>query len=260
MFQIIYSTGSALIQYSVPSLIVCSAYCQILWRLKHRPLATGNEERRRAAELKRRRSIKMLIIVAATYFVSWAPLNALNFIINVFDSSESPMFSQEDHFLCVYAVCHLAGMSSACLNPFLYGLMNENFQGEFKMMLECWCKVFSSIACRKTAPAPVVVNGVVGFENPDVVSPAVGDVKKQVNSHAPPPQPSKETHPLPPPQRSEGSDCPKPDVVVAATQQQQQQTTENKTTQLSLHGDIRISPKLVSKIQFNDKGRDAVFV
>ena len=257
MFQIIYSTGSALIQYSVPSLIVCSAYCQILWRLKHRPLATGNEERRRAAEQKRRRSIKMLIIVAATYFVSWAPLNALNFIINIFDSSESPMFSQEDHFLCVYAVCHLVGMSSACLNPFLYGFMNENFQGEFRKMLECWCKVFSSISCRKTAPAPVV-NDVVGFENPDVVSPAVGDVKKQVNSHAPP-KPSKETHPLPP-QRSEESDCPKPDVVVAATQQQQ--TTEDKTTQLSLHGDIQQTAnfKLVSKIQFNDKGRDAVFV
>jgi hypothetical protein len=33
--------------------------------------------------------------------------------------------------LCVYAVCHLAGMSSACFNPFLYAFMNENFRKEF---------------------------------------------------------------------------------------------------------------------------------
>ena len=228
---------------------MCSAYCQILWRLKHRPLATGNEERRRLAEQKRRRSIKMLIIVAATYFVSWAPLNALNFIINVFDSSESPLFSQEDHFLCVYAVCHLVGMSSACLNPFLYGFMNENFQGEFKKMLECWCKVFSGI-CEGCKKAPTI-NEVRGFDNPDMVSPVGGGmmvVKKQVNNQDPPVVATiDDAHILP----SEGV---KPDVVPA-------NITENKTTQLSLHhGDIRYSPKLVNKIEFNDMGRDAVFV
>ena len=37
----------------------------------------------------------MLIIVAATYFISWAPLNALNFIINVFDSSENTLNGYE---------------------------------------------------------------------------------------------------------------------------------------------------------------------
>ena len=32
----------------------------------------------------------------------------------------------------IYATCHLFGMSSACVNPFLYGWFNENFRCEFK--------------------------------------------------------------------------------------------------------------------------------
>ena len=60
-------------------------------------------------------------------------VNALNFIINLFDSSEKPLFSQEDH--------HQVSMSSACLNPFLCGFMNENFQGEFVKVLECWVRM-----------------------------------------------------------------------------------------------------------------------
>ena len=106
----------------------------------------------------------MLIISASTYFISWAPLNALNFIINAFDSAEKPLFSQEDHFLCIYAVCHLVGMSSACVNPFLYGFMNENFQGEFVKVLECWvglCNKFTVLCAKQMGPGPVLAECVV---------------------------------------------------------------------------------------------------
>ncbi len=34
--------------------------------------------------------------------------------------------------LPAYAICHLLGMSSACLNPILYGFMNKTFKREFK--------------------------------------------------------------------------------------------------------------------------------
>ena len=34
--------------------------------------------------------------------------------------------------LVIYAVCHLLGMTSAVVNPFLYGWFNDNFRNEFK--------------------------------------------------------------------------------------------------------------------------------
>ena len=55
-------------------------------------------------------------------------MNGLNLIINVFDSTDRPLFSKEEHYLLTYAAFHLMGTSSACINPFLYGFMNENFQ------------------------------------------------------------------------------------------------------------------------------------
>jgi hypothetical protein len=34
--------------------------------------------------------------------------------------------------VAVYAICNLLGMSSACLNPILYGFLNKTFRREFK--------------------------------------------------------------------------------------------------------------------------------
>ena len=36
--------------------------------------------------------------------------------------------------LCVFVGCHLLGMSSACLNPILYGYLNESFRQEFSQI------------------------------------------------------------------------------------------------------------------------------
>ena len=38
--------------------------------------------------------------------------------------------------LLSYLVCHLVGVSSACTNPILYGLLNYNIQAEVTLLLE----------------------------------------------------------------------------------------------------------------------------
>ena len=38
--------------------------------------------------------------------------------------------------LCVFISCHLLGMSSACLNPILYGYLNEAFRQEFYKLIK----------------------------------------------------------------------------------------------------------------------------
>jgi hypothetical protein len=32
----------------------------------------------------------------------------------------------------IYAILHLFGLGNACINPFLYGYLNENFRKEYK--------------------------------------------------------------------------------------------------------------------------------
>ena len=172
----------------------------------------------------------MLIISASTYFISWAPLNALNFIINVFDSAEKPLFSQEDHFLCIYAVCHLVGMSSACVNPFLYGFMNENFQGEFVKVLECWvglCNKFAVLCAKRRGPSPVLA---------DCVAEPEAKLKAKIPSL-----------------RSK--------MAIAQSHSDQmvvKSISEKPSVQEAV--DIAFITDKHNQIRFNDRGRDAIFV
>ena len=47
------------------------------------------------------------------------------------DSEEKPLFHDIENLYILYAVCHIASMTSAISNPILYGFMNENFRKEF---------------------------------------------------------------------------------------------------------------------------------
>ena len=56
-------------------------------------------------------------------------------------------------------MCHLLGMSSACLNPILYGFLNKTFRREFKnifnIFVECVRAVagLCNVVCKKTESA-----------------------------------------------------------------------------------------------------------
>jgi hypothetical protein len=45
--------------------------------------------------------------------------------------------------LMTFILCHLLGMSSAAINPILYGYMNETFKAEFY-------EIFDLLLCRKS--------------------------------------------------------------------------------------------------------------
>ena len=46
--------------------------------------------------------------------------------------SESGEKDSEQTTYIIYAICHVAGMLSACANPIIYGFLNENFKAEFQ--------------------------------------------------------------------------------------------------------------------------------
>lgn len=118
----IYSVFSLIFQYLVPVLVVVMAHVQIHRRLRGRRRTT-------------KKTPAILIAIAATYVISWLPLNVFNLVA---DFSEEP-FMDEKTMTITYAVCHMCGMSSAVSNPLLYGWLNDNFRKEFEEIL-CCCK------------------------------------------------------------------------------------------------------------------------
>ena len=118
------------IQYHIPVMIVILCYVSVYRYLANLPILVSNQ-RQKAAIAKRKRSLKMLIAVSTTHFLSWLPLNVINVVSTNFDSEDSPLFKDTEDLYVTYAICHLTTMTSSVLNPLLYGFMNESFKAEF---------------------------------------------------------------------------------------------------------------------------------
>lgn len=123
-----YSVFSMFFQYLLPIFIVSIAYARICRKLTTRMGTKGTKLKEKQARDKKRvkKTNTLLISIALIFGISWLPLNILNVVADFFDP-----FS-DSTFRIVFACCHMAGMSSACSNPLLYGWLNENFRKEFK--------------------------------------------------------------------------------------------------------------------------------
>ncbi|GIX73185.1 neuropeptide F receptor [Caerostris darwini] len=135
-----YSAFSMFFQYLLPIFIVSIAYARICRKLKCRMVAKGTKlQEKQARDKKRVKKTNLLLVSISLIFgLSWLPLNILNVVSDFFYP-----FSDNSTFRLVFACCHMAGMSSACSNPLLYGWLNENFKKEFK-------EIFAT--CFKTPP------------------------------------------------------------------------------------------------------------
>ncbi|XP_054708424.1 neuropeptide F receptor-like [Uloborus diversus] len=136
-----YSVFTMVFQYLVPIMIVSTAYFQICRKLQYRMVSkqTTLEERQARDRQRVKKTNILLISIACIFAFSWLPLNILNIVADFFYP-----FDDTSTFRIVFACCHMAGMSSACSNPLLYGWLNENFRKEFK-------EIFAS--CIKSSPS-----------------------------------------------------------------------------------------------------------
>uniref|UniRef100_A0A182TL11 G-protein coupled receptors family 1 profile domain-containing protein n=1 Tax=Anopheles melas TaxID=34690 RepID=A0A182TL11_9DIPT len=143
--RVYYSAFTLCVQYVLPILIVSMAYLRIYLKLKHRLVmgtASGKpgeakpvRERERGRRMQR--TNYLLISIALIFGVSWLPLNLFNLFADLY------VHSITQDIMVAYAICHMAGMSSACSNPLLYGWLNDNFRKEFNELL-----------CRTSAGGP----------------------------------------------------------------------------------------------------------
>lgn len=118
---LIYSVASTLFQFLIPAIIIVFAHASICARLRRRFQGTN-----RRPGLHRPKTHQLLSAIALTFALCWIPLN----LFNLLDAFFYVLSGDQELKLTVYAVCHLAGMSSACLNPVFYGWLNHNLRAE----------------------------------------------------------------------------------------------------------------------------------
>ncbi|RNA31346.1 neuropeptide F receptor [Brachionus plicatilis] len=170
--RFIYSFASLMIQYTLPFLIVGIAYGSIWWKLrnhrnklKHHQQNSSKQQKKddksesnslvkkcnrshainlnakdnldRKNTLKKQensRRLKMnvlLAFIAIIFAASWLPIN----LFNILSDTKNNLIKASHTYYMINAICILLGMSSAVSNPFLYGVLNENFKREYVKLL-----------------------------------------------------------------------------------------------------------------------------
>ncbi|KAM8969708.1 neuropeptide Y receptor type 5 isoform X2 [Sarcophilus harrisii] len=79
-----------------------------------------------------RRVVYRLTILIIVFAVSWMPLH----LFHVVTDFNAGLLSNR-HFRLVYCICHLLGMLSCCLNPVLYGFLNNGIKADLMALLRC---------------------------------------------------------------------------------------------------------------------------
>lgn len=133
--RLAYTTSLLVFQYCLPLILISICYLRIFLRLSHRKdiiERTRDARQRNAKHFKRINA--MLASIVALFALCWLPLYVFNAI---FDWNHEAITWCHD---AVFSVCHLTAMASTCVNPIIYGFLNNNFQKELKSLLyQCRC-------------------------------------------------------------------------------------------------------------------------
>uniref|UniRef100_A0A8U7MPG1 Neuropeptide Y receptor type 5 n=1 Tax=Corvus moneduloides TaxID=1196302 RepID=A0A8U7MPG1_CORMO len=82
-----------------------------------------------------RRVFCRLTVLILVFGFSWMPLHLFH-IVTDFNAT----LISNRHFKLVYCICHLLGMMSCCLNPILYGFLNNSIKADLISLIPC-CQI-----------------------------------------------------------------------------------------------------------------------
>merc|ERR1711884_72988 len=91
------------------------------------PLAATNTQTFLRKQARRRRTNLLLMGVSVVFFAAWAPIH-IYLVMDILSPYQLLTPEDEESSLRVYSACHLAAMSTVCVNPLLYGWCNNNFK------------------------------------------------------------------------------------------------------------------------------------
>ena len=119
-----YSVTTAAIQFFVPLTATSVMYWRISVSLQQRLIKRG--ERR-----KNLKTNKILISIVILFSICWLPWN----VVNLMAEFNQKLFSGR-YFKLIDLLLKIFAMGSACINPVLYGWLNDNFRKELNVCYE----------------------------------------------------------------------------------------------------------------------------
>lgn len=130
-----------LVQFLAPLALVAVCYLRIFLRLRKRKELRDADRKKRTTRRRKTRINAVLASIVAAYVLSWLPLTVFN---AVFDWDHEALPACHD---AIFSACHLAAMTSTCVNPVLYGFLNGNFRRHLRAALA------GGVRCRGAAAA-----------------------------------------------------------------------------------------------------------
>ncbi|XP_048875886.1 neuropeptide FF receptor 1 like 1 isoform X2 [Brienomyrus brachyistius] len=130
----VYTTVIFAHVYLAPLGLISVMYGCIAAKLVTKLRQVGVAEGRRARSRRKAKVVKMLILVAVLFMVSWLPLWTLMLLADYRDLDQ-----QQIDFLSSYLfpVAHWLAFSNSGINPVIYGFYNENFRRGFQAAVAC---------------------------------------------------------------------------------------------------------------------------
>ncbi|XP_023320465.1 neuropeptide F receptor [Eurytemora carolleeae] len=146
-YRLLYSTLSLLFQYLLPGIALSIANANIYRTLQDKEagiVRRQDAEKRKEDILRLRRTKNLMVMIGTIFFICWLPLNIFNLVSDIFSYLErlgytSILLTQllgAEPYMIIFAGTHLCAMLCTVINPLLYGYFNENFNKEFKIILQ----------------------------------------------------------------------------------------------------------------------------
>ena len=103
-------------------------------------------------------NINFVVFLQCSYF-SWLPLNTLKTLLDFSPNLIETYLGGQDTL--VYGLANILGLGNACVNPVLYGYLNENFRKEYKSIYRKipWNNASSSVQRRRRRFSSSIMGG-----------------------------------------------------------------------------------------------------
>ena len=113
-----YGLTTMVVQYFAPLVVIAILYFLILRRVSSRMQLARNS--------RRTKTTKMLVAVVTVFAFCWTPFNLFSLVTELDKAAVKGRY-----YKLIDALLRVLAMSSSCINPFLYGWLNDNFRNAF---------------------------------------------------------------------------------------------------------------------------------
>lgn len=144
MYRMWYTVLTWVAQFLIPLVLIALLYYKIFKKIKQRmsSLKSGQSSK----------THRMLVSVVMVFVITWTPYQLITPSLEFFS-----LFG--DLFKLLDISLRLLAMSSSCINPILYGYMNDNFHNGFMKAIACFLRKQGEMKMRRNKNASVVQRG-----------------------------------------------------------------------------------------------------